>query len=78
MTRIFNLANQARPTNDDDWGSARQIAAENLFFDRVRELLTEPEFELLETYCLKATTNEMIDEALRLVRLANHPYIRGL
>jgi hypothetical protein len=64
---IFNLADQARCINDDDWGSPRQIAAENIFFDRIRELISAEEFEQLETYCLKATTDEMIDEALKLV-----------
>jgi len=68
INRIEALATAARPVNDNDWGSDRQIAAENKFFRAVKATLTPAEFYELEGYCLKATTDEMIDEALRLVR----------
>jgi hypothetical protein len=68
INRIEALAKVARPRTDDDWGSARQVDAENKFFRVVKQLLEADEFEALEDYCLKATTDEMIDKALRLVR----------
>jgi hypothetical protein len=67
MTSLHQLAAAARCINDDDWGSERQIAAENLFFDRVHELLRTDQFEQLESYCLEATTEEMIVKALELI-----------
>ena len=64
------LAAAARPINDDEWGSERQIDAQNLFFEEVEKVLPAETFEALEAYCLKATTDEMIDEALRLLAVA--------
>lgn len=64
---LFQLAQAARPITDDDWGSDRQIEAENAFFDYVKTQLPVPLWDELEAYCLKATTDEMVDEALRLL-----------
>jgi hypothetical protein len=69
MTDFNALAAQARPVNDDDWGSERQIAAQNLFFNEVQKALPADQFDALDSYCLKATTDEMINEALRLLSL---------
>ena len=45
---VETLAQAARPV-DDDWGSDRQVEAENLFFDAVcRELSNEQIIELEE------------------------------
>jgi hypothetical protein len=61
------LAQAALPTSDDDWGSDRQIDAENFFFDEVcRELSNEGIIEL-EDYSLKATTEERIAKARELM-----------
>lgn len=59
---LDELAQAARPLNDEDRGSERQIAAEKAFF-RAAGFLGH-EFTHL------ATTEEMIDEALRRVRPA--------
>ena len=67
MSDLQTLAKVARCVSDDDWGTPRQIRAENAFFDFVKEQLDDEVWERLEGYCLKATTDEMIDEALRLV-----------
>jgi hypothetical protein len=67
MTDIHKLAADARPIDDADWGSARQIDAQNLFFNEVEKALPAEEFETLENFCLKASANEMVDEALRLL-----------
>lgn len=52
----------------DDYGSDRQIAAQNLFFNELEKVLPAKEFEDLERWCLKATTEEMLDEGLRYAR----------
>ena len=63
---IQKLEQDARPINDDDWGSERQIDAEIAFFEKVQSVVSTESFEKLEDYCLKATTDEMIDEALKI------------
>jgi hypothetical protein len=65
---LEKLANAAKPLNDDEWGSERQIEAENAFFDAVQELVSKEVFDGLEGYCLKATTDEMIEAGLKAVR----------
>ncbi len=69
MAALNTLADAARPVDDDDWGSERQIQAQNAFFVRVEELLPRDQMADLEAYCLKATTDEMVDEAMRVVAL---------
>lgn len=68
---IIELAADARPLNDDDWGSDRQLEAENKFGEAVeQEFRSRGELEKLaawERYALKATTEETISEALRLL-----------
>lgn len=65
--QVALLAAAARPINDADWGSERQVNAENTFFDVVRVALPGATFAALESYCHKARTEEMIEEALRLL-----------
>ena len=66
LSNLQTLAVQARPQSDADWGSERQMDAENAFFDAFHAAMGDtPEFD---DWCLKATTNEMIDEALRLAK----------
>jgi hypothetical protein len=67
MTDFNELAARARPINDDDWGSKRQIDAQNLFFQEVEKVLPADKFADLDNYCLKATTDEMIDRALEML-----------
>lgn len=61
------LASAARPINDDDWGSDRQINAENAWFDAVCLDLDSARIVELEDYALKATTTERIDKARELL-----------
>jgi hypothetical protein len=65
---LLALANSARPIDDADYGSARQIAAQNAFFNHVQQLMHPMAFEELEEYALKATPDEMINEALRMLQ----------
>jgi hypothetical protein len=57
------LALAARPISEADWGSPSQIAAENAFYDAAGDLGEE-----FDAYALKATCEEALDEALRLLR----------
>jgi hypothetical protein len=72
MTYLEKLAIAARPINDADYGSKRQIDAENDFFDaldlHLTGKLTLAETQAFDSFCLKATTNERISEGLRLAR----------
>ena len=70
MAEFERLAQVARPIDDDDWGTQRQIEAENAFFSAVG--LDKNEHALGKRFwdwSLKATTDEALDEALRLLRL---------
>lgn len=57
-----------QPAGMDDWGSERQINAQNLFFRELEQILPSDRFSELEAWCLKATTEEMLDEGLRYAR----------
>lgn len=62
---LATLAQAARPIDDKDWGSERQIAAENAFCAYVETLMHPMVFDEWSVYALKATTDEMIDWALK-------------
>lgn len=66
---LAELAAEARAVNEDDWGTERQIDAENRFFDECRRLRpsTFGDSGDFADWCLKATTDERIDEAMRLI-----------
>lgn len=61
------MAADAKPTSDDDWGSERQIDAENAFMNRLEFLMPADEWETFGQWCLKATSEEMIDAGLALL-----------
>jgi hypothetical protein len=65
---IEKLAVAAKPLNDDEWGSERQIGAQNAFFDAVQEMVSKGVFDGLQGYCLKATVDEMIEAGLEAAR----------
>lgn len=67
-TLLTQLAEQARPQSDLDWGSDRQINAENKFF-AVLDVLY-PEVFTLEYYSreIKCTSDERIDNALKVLQ----------
>jgi hypothetical protein len=65
MSTIAELAKTARASSEADWGTARQIDAENTFFDAFHAVMGDtPEFD---DWCLKATSDEMISKALTMV-----------
>lgn len=65
---LETLAAAARPSDALQWGSDQQTKAENAFFAVAKAVCPALTGEAFETYCLKATTDEMIDEALRILR----------
>jgi hypothetical protein len=71
---LEQLATAARPINLKDWGSPCQIDAQNDFLDALAVAcagrLTVAETAIFDTFCHRASPNEMIDEGLRLARLA--------
>jgi len=87
LQELERLAADARPrprdpndpktfgANDEekegDWGSERQIDAQNAFGDAVEAIVPADVFAEFEAYCLKATSDERIDEGLRIAR----PYV---
>lgn len=70
MAEFERLAQDARPVDEEDWGSERQVDAENAFYDAIG--FTDYDIALGEgfrDFVHKATTDEGLDEALRLLRL---------
>jgi hypothetical protein len=65
LQMLADLAAAARPINHEDWGSDRQVPAENAFFIACDEIGI-PTMELYG--CTKMTSDEMIDDAMRRVR----------
>jgi hypothetical protein len=73
MTYIQQLADAARPINEADYGSDRQVRAENDFYDALAQYTASLPIEAqqaFDAFCLKATVDERITEGLRLVKLA--------
>ena len=55
----------AVPLNEDDWGSMRQVDAENKFFEMFELMVTRACFDAVEEYGLKATTEERVIYAIQ-------------
>lgn len=68
-TAMLDLAEAARPIDESDYGSDRQVEAENKFFDECRRIdaVTFDYESPFGHFCLKATTCEAIDEAKRIL-----------
>jgi len=69
MAELERLAQIARPIDDDDDGSERQVEAANAFwyalgFDKDEDALGKQFSE----WSLQATSDEALDEALRILR----------
>lgn len=54
---------EARPLDDDEWGSERQINSANTFWELCELAVTRDQFDAMESFNLKATTDEMLDNA---------------
>jgi hypothetical protein len=60
----LHLAKLAMPINDDDWGSDRQIDAENKLYAFVEENWPDMMSAEFETWSLKASADEIIYELM--------------
>jgi hypothetical protein len=66
MPTFAKLAADARPVDEADWGTDRQIEAENTFFAAFHVVMGETTD--FDDWCLNATSEEMLTEALRLMQ----------
>ncbi|HKX36993.1 MAG TPA: hypothetical protein VJM79_10075 [Rhizorhapis sp.] len=64
LDELAQLAKFAVPRNDDEWGSERQIKAQNFFFERIEAFGIDA--SRWET--AKMTAEEMVDEAMTMAR----------
>lgn len=64
---LLALAGPAYCVDDADYGSERQIAAFNAFNDYVNARLEPAQRDRLDAFALKASSDEAVDEALRLL-----------
>lgn len=72
--RLLALAQAARPIDEQDYASERQTAAEAAFVEAVNAVLSpRARTQLWERDCYKATTDEMIERALRAVGIKVTP-----
>lgn len=62
------LADNAKPKNEKDYSSERQIKAEDHFFAEVKNVVSPETFEDIERYAHKADSNERIDYAMKKLR----------
>lgn len=68
LKELEAMAADARPIDQSDWGSERQINAQNAFFEAVEAQLTSADMAKLDDFALKATTDESITEALAYLK----------
>jgi hypothetical protein len=68
LAEFETLAKAARPENPDECGSQRQVAALSAFMQAVNPYLDEYEAGFSD-YCLIATADDMIDEALNVLAI---------
>ena len=73
IAQLQELAKLARCVDDADWGSDRQVDAENAFYQEARRHMTQVQIEKLDSYTLKSTTEEGIGYALSLLLIAFDP-----
>jgi hypothetical protein len=68
LATIEALAQAAHCIDDDDRGSERQIAAFNAFTTAATVLMSPEQQDSWNDFSLKATSDEIIEEALRVLR----------
>lgn len=72
MEKILKFSHLARPFNEDEEGSERQIKEFNRFCDELEKVLNKNDFELFQDYGMKATNEELIDFGIELARRAEN------
>ena len=66
IEELRTLSKAALPLNDDEWGSERQIDAENAVTAALQQYIKPEEWDNFEDYALKATTEEMVEYGMSL------------
>ena len=66
QAQLDQLAAEARPINDDDYGTDRQINAQNDFTFTLQAILSPEKWENFAEYAHRATPEEMIDYGMSL------------
>ena len=61
------LMKQDKISREEEWGSEKQIDAQNRFFEIIESMVTKKQMEDIEEYAMKATTEEMQDYALKVI-----------
>jgi len=68
-TDKLELQRLANVAVTEEWGSEKQVEAENAFGDLIAHYMTDGERQRWEAYCLKATTEEMISAAFSITKI---------
>lgn len=61
LLALMVLAEDAKPIDDEDWGSDRNVSLENAFFGMVAVLISDQDFEQMSNATHKATSEECIN-----------------
>lgn len=69
ITKIKELAKLAYPTDENDWGSNRQLAAEYTFMNEVEQILGLEALRAVGEELTKHTCTEIIDHFVEMVEL---------
>lgn len=71
--KLAELAADARCESEEDWGSERQVAAENRWGFALEQFLPADKFAAFESYALKATSEEFIDYGMKIAAEPDKP-----
>jgi hypothetical protein len=64
-SKLIKMAADAIPHDDNEWGSDRQVEAENTFCAAAKMVIPESEHAELTNWAEHATTEEIVTEYLR-------------
>jgi hypothetical protein len=67
INEISELIAQARPIDESDYASERQVNLENKVYDYLKTVLTAQQFKSFTKYCDRASVDERLDAALYVV-----------
>jgi hypothetical protein len=68
LRTLLRLADKAKPQTEKEWGSDRQVEAENDFGALLRTVLGAEKWEKFTRYALKATTEERLSYGIALAK----------
>lgn len=71
LAYMTDYADDAMPRSDNDWGTPRQIDAENRFYALAKQAIDPEQWIEFQQWALKATAEERIERACELA--VKHP-----